>query len=325
MEQLKPKDLVGMWERSRAIGKRETEAHFNQERGYLQQRVPRISVHHTNGIPWAWASTLHRSDIPKLNARPGMAQYSPGITDDHICILPCQRVFHFQPCPCQNLLSENTFSLLLLFLHLQYAKSLFLSTLFPPRGRSGEGGVNSPAVTYTSIFLSCRPAMYTSYSSLQNSIFNYTFLFLTFLCFQYTYCYVSRETLVCTMFSPRELSISVPFLPPVFSHQLALGTYLIQANVSPAEIQKVSIFLFTVEQNCWHFSIFPFSTFLGNLKMMTILSSKGGDLQEHVTLDVLWFSKGKAETHLVLEKPEWNWIKLSRSPKWHLKASHCFC
>lgn len=141
MEQLKPKDLVGMWERSRAIGKRETEAHFNQERGYLQQRVPRISVHHTNGIPWAWASTLHLSDIPKLNARPGMAQYSPGITDDHICILPCQRVFHFQPCPCQNPLSENTFSLLLLFLHLQYAKSLFLSTLFPPRGRSGEGGL----------------------------------------------------------------------------------------------------------------------------------------------------------------------------------------
>lgn len=61
--------------------KRETEAHFNQEREYLQQRVPRISVHHTNGIPWAWASTLHLSNIPKLNARPGMAQYSPGIIE----------------------------------------------------------------------------------------------------------------------------------------------------------------------------------------------------------------------------------------------------
>lgn len=242
--------------------KRETEAHFNQERGYLQQRVPRISVHHTNGIPWAWASTLHLSDIPKLNARPGMAQYSPGITDDHICILPCQRVFHFQPCPCQNPLSENTFSLLLLFLHLQYAKSLFLSTLFPPRGRSGEGGVNSPAVTYTSIFLSCRPAMYTSYSSLQNSIFNYTFLFLTFLCSQYT-CYVSRETLACTMFSPRELSISVPFLPPVFSHQLALGTYLIQANVSPAEIQKVSNFPLYSGTKLLTFFNFSLLNFLG--------------------------------------------------------------
>lgn len=325
MEQLKPKDLVGMWERSRAIGKRETEAHFNQERGYLQQRVPRISVHHTNGIPWAWASTLHLSDIPKLNARPGMAQYSPGITEGshlHSSLpkgLPFSTMSLSEPVIWEHIFTS------LAVPPPAICQEPFLSTLFPPRGRSGEGGVNSPAVTYTSIFLSCRPAMYTSYSSLQNSIFNYTFLFLTFLCFQYTYCYVSRETLVCTMFSPRELSISVPFLPPVFSHQLALGTYLIQANVSPAEIQKVSIFLFTVEQNCWHFSIFPFSTFLGNLKMMTILSSKGGDLQEHVTLDVLWFSKGKAETHLVLEKPEWNWIKLSRSPKWHLKASHCFC
>lgn len=110
-----------------------------------------------------------------------------------------------------------------------------------------------------------------------------------------------------------------------FPHQLALGTCLIRANVSPAEIQKVSIFLFAVEQNCWHFSTFPFSTFLGNLKMITVFSNKGGDLQEHVTLDVLWFSKGKAESHAVLEKPEQNWIKLSRTLKWHLKASHCFC
>ena len=78
MEQLKPKDLVGT---KQSHTKRETEAHFNQEGGHLQQRVPRISVDHTNGIPWAWASTLHLSNIPKLNARPGMAQYSAEITE----------------------------------------------------------------------------------------------------------------------------------------------------------------------------------------------------------------------------------------------------
>lgn len=71
------------------------------------------------------------------------------------------------------------------------------------------------------------------------------------------------------MFSPRALSNSAPFLCPVSSHQLALGTYLIPANLSPAEIQKVSIFLFTVEQkNRWHFSALPFSTSLGNLKII---------------------------------------------------------
>lgn len=44
-------------------------------------------------------------------------------------------------------------------------------------------------------------------------------------------------------------------------------------------------------------------------------------LKMHITVAVLWFSKGKAERHAVLEKPEHNWIKLSRSLKWHMKSS----
>ena len=76
---------------------------------------------------------------------------------------------------------------------------------------------------YTSTCPSCPPLTYTSYSLLQNSIFNYTFLFLNILCFQHTYSYVSGETLACTMFSPRAPSHSAPFLPPVFSHQLLLA------------------------------------------------------------------------------------------------------
>ena len=74
-------------------------------------------------------------------------------------------------------------------------------------------------------------------------------LLLTCLYCPCTYCCVSRETLACRKARRERTPSSAPFLPPAFSHQLALGTCLIPANVSPAEVQKVPISLLTVEQN----------------------------------------------------------------------------
>lgn len=63
-EQLKPKDTVGMKQSS---GKRETEAHFNKQRAHLQQRLPKVTVNHTTGVPWAQVSMLQLPSILKLN------------------------------------------------------------------------------------------------------------------------------------------------------------------------------------------------------------------------------------------------------------------
>ena len=43
---------------------------------------------------------------------------------------------------------------------------------------------------------------------------------------------------------------------------------------------------------------FSLLNFPGKSQTITIFSSEGGDLQENITLDVLWFSKGKAESHV---------------------------
>lgn len=204
-------------------------------------------------------------------------------------------------------------------------QQLFLATcLFLPTGRFGEG-VNSPAP----IIL---PSSHLDFLSCTHLTLRYTtpplitlFLFWPFSASNSLYCYVSRETLVSEKVLWEKRMNSAPFLSPVSSYQLALGTSVIWENVPLTEIRKVSVFLFTVEHNCWHFSTFPFSTFLGNWKIITIFSSEGRDLQEHIALEVLWFSNGKAEHHAAFGKPEQRWIKLSRSLKWHLNASHCFC
>lgn len=109
---------------------------------------------------------------------------------------------------------------------------------------------------------------------------------------------------------PRALPSSAPFLPPVCFHQLALGTSLIRANISPAETEKVSIFLFKLEVKLLTFFNFSLLDFLEKSQNThKIISSKGRDLQKPITLGVLWFSKGKAESHIILEKPEQNQIK----------------
>lgn len=68
LEQLKPKGSIG------------TERKFESAKETCS-RSARISADPTNGITWAWTSMLHLSNIPKLSARPGMMQYSPGITE----------------------------------------------------------------------------------------------------------------------------------------------------------------------------------------------------------------------------------------------------
>lgn len=202
--------------------------------------MPRISVDHTNGM----ASTQHLSDIPKPNARPGMARYPPGVTEgprlhqsssisSRVPVKTCSLGIYFDFSFCSSICNE-----LFRFAHL----------FDPPTGSYGEG-FNSPALLHTSTFPPCPPLMHMSYSSLQKSIFNYTLLFLTFLYFQYTSCYAARESLACRKVLWERTPNPAPCLPPTFSHHLALGTRLIRANISPAESQKVPLFLLTVEQD----------------------------------------------------------------------------
>lgn len=145
LEQLKPKSSIG------------TERKFESAEETCS-RSARISADPTNGITWAWTPCCTFPIFPSSMPDQEWCSTLQEQLRLQNCILPCPGVSPLQPCPCWNLLNQDTFGFLLLFLHLSYAPTAFFGHLFLPTGRSGEG-VNSPApITLPSshpAFLSC--------------------------------------------------------------------------------------------------------------------------------------------------------------------------
>ena len=137
---------------------------------------PKLSADHTSGIPRVQAPMLHLSNVPKLNARPGMVQYSPGITEGAHLHPSLPKGLPFSPISLsQPVISGDTWTSLAVLPPAICLDSFFLlpTCLSSPTGTFGKEA-NSPSLVHTSIFPSHPALTHTSSSPLQKSILNYT-------------------------------------------------------------------------------------------------------------------------------------------------------